>query len=223
MKLIDDNTKKLYWWNRNYFFAATVIIVLINIMLFGFGGSDWTSFIGGYSSGWSWAFDFDNVIRHFLNAFSHANWHHTLLNMLSFFIVGIYLERKKGTLGLLLLVLIMAFFTSTAIGANYMSINYRGYSGVNFGIYAYIIVDYCFMFINKTKSKFNIISGGVVLGFIYLSMCFCGGTSTFEFKWYPYNIMYNMGHYSSFLAGTVLGLTIQLVKFFAPKEVDKIS
>lgn len=218
MKIIDDSTKKLHWWNRNYFFVGTILIVTINIMIFAFAGNTWVDNIGeAVDRHWGDIFWFDNLVRAFLDSFIHANWQHVLLNMLCFFIAGIYLERKKGTLNLLLLVLIMAFFTGIACQANSLGFS-RGYSGVNYGIYAYIIVDYLFMFRKDTRTKFNIISGAVVLGLIYFAMCFNGGVETTSFAWYPYDFMTNMGHYSSFLVGIILGLTINLVKLMSLQE-----
>lgn len=218
MKVIDDNTKKLYWWNRNYFFISTILIVITNIVLFGVAGNDWQSFIGKREANWGAILNFDNLIRQCLNSFSHSNWQHVLLNMLCFFIAGIYLERKKGTINLFVLVLIMTFCTSTAVGANDLGIGWHGFSGVNYGLYAYIIVDYCFSFRKGTRTKFNIISGTIVIALIYFAMCFNGGTSTVSFVWYPYDLMHNMGHYSSFFAGAVLGVTIQMVKIISRKE-----
>lgn len=129
--------------------------------------------------------------------------------------------KKKGTINTFALVLIMAFFTSTAVGANAVSIAQHGFSGVNYGLYAYVIVDYCFVFRKETRTKFNVVSGAVLIALIYFAMCFNGGTSTVSFAWYPYDFMHNMGHYSSFLAGAVLGITVQTVKLIARKEAKQ--
>jgi len=123
----------------------------------------------------------------FFNSLEHFNWQHTLLNMLCFFVVGLYLKRKKGTLKFFLFALAMIFFTSLAISANNGETNWRGFSGVNFGFYFYIIVDYAFSAIGKRNKKhsnlferrFDFISSTAVLALIYLAMLFNGGTTSF--------------------------------------------
>ena len=219
MKYIDDESRKLYWWNRNYFFSGTIFVVLVNIIIYAAAphhewvyalprGGDWVSVL-----------NFDKLFNHFAVSFAHGSWQHVLLNMLSFLICGGWLERRKGTLPLLLLVFSMAWITAAFIGAN--SHTYAiGYSGVNFGFYAYAIIDYCFLFRKPTRTKINVISGAVLMALIYFAACFSGGTSRVAFEWYPDDFMHNMGHYSSFLGGAILGLTVQLAKLAAMKERD---
>ena len=215
MKYIDDESKKLYWWNRNYFFAGTIIIVLLNIIIFAFVSESQSRGSGA----WNAILEFDNLARVFRNGFFHSNWQHVLLNMLCFLICGAWLERRKGSLALILLVLVMNIVTGAFVGANHQSLSFHGYSGVNFGLYAYAIIDYCFLFRKPTRTKINVISGAVLMGLIYFASCFAGGTSSVTFRWYPYDFMHNMGHYSSFLAGVILGLTIQLVKLATVREI----
>lgn len=218
MKVIDDGCKKLHWWNRNYFFIGTIIIIAVNILLFWLAGNDWESVIGdGSSAHWGAAISFNNIIRLILNAFSHSSWQHVLLNMLCFLIVGIYLERKKGTFSFMALVLVMTFLSSLAIGANRCGIGWHGFSGANYALYAYVIVDYVFMFVSKKWTKTNIIYGAIMIALIYLAMCANDG-ATFSFEWYPYDLIYNMGHYSSMLAGMVFSMALQVTKLFAKKE-----
>lgn len=216
--VLDGKIKKVTWWNRNYFFIATLLVVVVNIALYGARGSRWEQFIGPNYGGWGNLLDFDNLIRAFLNSFSHANWHHVLLNMLCFFVYGAYLERKHGTLYFLLTVVGMTFITSFAVQANYLSVDCHGFSGVNFGFYAYFIVDYIFSFFKGKVGKFNIIAGAVIIALIYLSSCFSGGTSSFTFEWFPYDLITNMGHYSSALAGLILAIIINVSQLIAIKQ-----
>ena len=222
MKVIDDNTKKLYWWNRNYFFVTTVLIVVLNITLYGVLGNKWERFI---TEDKEWILkhilNFSNLARHFLGSFSQSSWDHCLLNMLCFFFVGIYLERKKGTIPLFLLVLVMTFFTSVTTGANNFSDFMHGFSGVNYGLYAYVIIDYCFIFKKNKPTKFNIISGAVLLALIYFAMCFKSGTTEVAFTWYPADLISNIAHYSSFVSGLVLGLTINVIMIMCEKQNEK--
>lgn len=220
MKFINDDTKKLYWWNRNYFFAGTLLVVLINILIQVITPKHlW--FYKWVPHSWTSVLSFFNLFQHFVSAFLHSNWQHVLLNMLCFLICGAWLERRKGTLQILGLVFVMAWVAEAFVGANDLSLASVGFSGVNYALYAYAIIDYCFLFRKPTRTKINVISGGILMALIYLAACFSGGTSEFAFCWYPYDFMHNMGHYSSFLAGAILGLTVQLVKIMAVKEKEK--
>ena len=216
MKIIDDNTKKLHWWNRNYFFAATIVIALVNIILFGALGDRWQWEFDPDSTFYS-TLDFSNMIRAFMNSFSHENWQHVLLNMLCFFLCGLYLERKMGTLPFFALTLVLVFFSMLAI-ATLSGIFWHGFSGVNFALYAYIVVDYPFVFRKRNRTRFNIIAGAVMLALIYFASCFNGGAYTFGFEWYPYDFMTNAGHYGGFAAGLVVGLVVQLTRLIAEKS-----
>ena len=143
---LDDKNKKLKWWNRNWFFASTITVVVINLLIF-FFANNWQRVafpVSLYERHWDDFFYFTPTIRSFFNSFSHANVQHVCLNMLCFFVAGVYLERKYGSLSVLLTVIVAAYLSSVAMTANNVSVNYVGYSGVNYFLYAYIIVDYIF-------------------------------------------------------------------------------
>ena len=69
------------------------------------------------------------------------------------------------------------------------------------------------------KNRTNIILGSIVLVFIYVAMCFCEGVSGFGFKLYPYDLIYNMGHYSSFFIGCVISLFKNIVEMTIERSV----
>ncbi len=200
---LDDKNKKLTRLNRNYFFAVTAFIVFLNILL--------------YESKWlrstdisvipQWGrFSLNNLFQTLLNSYRHANRQHTLLNMLCFFVAGLYVERKQGSLKFLAFIIIFSFFTAFATCANYLSLSWVGFSGVNYGLYGYIITDFIFTVGRKrTRYKFNTVSGAVVLALIYLAMCFNGGTATVSFTVYPYDLLTNLGHASGFFAWLLFG------------------
>lgn len=210
MKFIDCENKDLKWFNRNLFYVGTVIVVLINVLAFVLGGSSWA--IEYVSSRWTDVLNFNNLIACFLSAFEHSNLQHCLLNSLCFLIAGTYVERKIGTINLLVLVFTFALFCECAVDANHSG-GSVGFSGVNYAFYAYIIIDYVFGFINKKQTKINVIYGAIILALIYLACCFCGGTHAFAFKIYPYDLINNMGHYTSFLTGAILTLLLQFIKW----------
>ena len=93
----------------------------------------------------------------------------------------------------------------------------KGFSGVNYAFYAYIIIDYVIMFIKKEQTKLCTIYGAIMLALIYLAACFSGGTTAFTFEIYPYDLITNMGHYTSFLMGAILTLLINFIKWQVEK------
>ena len=219
MKIIDDEAKKLHWWNRNYFFAGTVFVVLLNIIIYAADPrQDWF-WNWQVNSHWTSELSFGNLCQQFVSAFLHVSWQHVLLNMLCFLICGAWLERRKGTLPLLGLVFVMAWIAETFVGANHLSTSSVGYSGVNYAFYAYAIIDYCLLFIRKsTRTKINVISGAVLIALIYFAACYSEVGNSVTFRWYPDDFMHNMGHYSAFLGGAILAITLQLAKLIAVKE-----
>ena len=215
MKYIDLKNKKLNWYNRNLFYLGTIFVVFINIFAFLFNDNSW-KFEYVYSQ-WTDVLNFNNLFACFFSAFKHSNLQHCLLNCLCFFVVGTYVERKIGTLNLFVLVVSFALFCESAVDANHSG-GSVGFSGVNYAFYAYAIIDYIFMFINKKQTKSSIIYGAIILALIYWATCFSGGTTAFSFKIYPYDLLTNMGHYTSFFAGAILTLLLQFVKWQMSKN-----
>ncbi|HIX09204.1 MAG TPA: rhomboid family intramembrane serine protease [Firmicutes bacterium] len=183
---------------------------MTNIALYACLGNSWTSAFGNGSVRWERSFDFQRIWRCFLNNFSHGTWQHALLNMLCFFIAGLYLERKTGSLGLLGLVLSLAVLQGCVCAAAKGDLGFYGFSGVNYALYAYIAIDYLFSFTKSRRNKTDLIFGGIVLALIYLAMCFSGGTATVSFKPYPYDLLHNLGHGTGFFCGAIVALLVQL-------------
>lgn len=208
MGFLDDKSKKTSWWNKNYFYIGTIFIILINILLYWLFGNSWENdlvFIDG-SRHWSDSLYFNPTILSFLNCFSHSNWQHVLLNMLTFAVSGSYLERKFGTFGIVGFVIFGAYISSIAVTCNNLSAFWHGFSGINYFIYAYIIVDYFFSLRKSQRNKAGTIFGVIIIALIYLAMCFNGGTTGFGFEIYPYDLISNMGHYTSFLVGLIISI-----------------
>lgn len=202
-RILNDTRKNTTKRTANYFFVVTIAIVLINVIVFATCGRDTVDI--SVRPNWG-LFSVNNLMQTVLNTFTHFNWQHTLLNMLCFLIAGMYLERKQGSFPFLLFMVLLIFFTGFASGTNDISLSWKGFSGANYGLYGYIIIEYIFMLLQKHKRDVvNIVLGAVVLGLIYLAMCFNGGTSTIGFEWFPYDLLHNLGHASGFFAGIVLG------------------
>lgn len=202
-RVLNDTRKNTTKRTANYFFVVTIAITLINVIIFATCGRD----TGDISVRPNWGrFSVNNLMQTVLNTFTHFNWQHTLLNMLCFLVAGMYLERKQGSFPFLLFMVLLIFFTGFASAANDISLSWKGFSGANYGLYGYIVIEYIFMLFQKRKRDLvNIVSGAVVLGLIYLAMCFNGGTSTIGFEWFPYDLLHNLGHASGFFAGIVSG------------------
>jgi len=224
--------------SRNFFFAGTFLVILINIVLFASNFNTLAGSMnvmsngvqGGYrnwyaaADNWREIFYFEPLLQSFINSFSHADWGHVLFNMLGLLICGFYLERKTGSIRFLLLVLAMTFFTSLAISANFLSVYWHGFSGVVFGLFAYIAVDFLFLLFNKRKrNKVNVFSGLLDIGLIYLVMCLDSEANTIRFTFYPINLANNLAHYTGALTGLVLGLTIQISKIKIIKAQNAIN
>ncbi|MDE7440038.1 MAG: rhomboid family intramembrane serine protease [Clostridia bacterium] len=219
---LDEKNKTVNLLNRNYFFVTTVFIVLLNIIVYAVHGSATKYFIDSYPH-WG-EFSVSNLFQALVNSYTHSNWQHCLLNMLCFFIAGLYLERKKGSLKFLLFMAIMSLFTAFATCTNDLTLYWQGFSAVNFGLYGYIIIEYVFVLCQKEKRNlFNIISGVVVLGLIYFAMCFSGGTVRVTFEWYPYDLLHNLGHASGFVTGLVFGVYEQACSVISKFKNNKIT
>lgn len=214
-ELINDKNKQLTALDRNYFFVVTVFIVVANIVIQ--ATSAWTTQIPTVSDGIPFQ-SLGKLLQAFINCYTHINWQHTLLNMLCFFIAGLYLERKTGSLRFLLLIFILSFFTAFATCVNW-GIRWRGFSGVNYGLYGYIIVEFLFTLCRKQERYlFNILSGVAILALIYFAMCFNGGTEQVSFVWYPYDLLFNWGHASGFAVGLVFGIYERLCALVSRKR-----
>lgn len=222
-ELLDDKSKTVTRLNRNYFFVISVFIVLLNVIVYAVHGSDTKLFIDRYIP-WN-IFSVRHLFQALINSYTHSNWQHCLLNMLCFFIAGLYLERKKGSLKFLLFMVIMSLFTAFATCTNDISLYWQGFSAVNYGLYGYILTEYIFVLLQRNKRNFfNIVSGAVVLFLINFAMCFSGGTARVTFEWYPYDLLHNLGHASGFATGLIFGIYEQLCavisKFGKSKERD---
>ncbi len=219
MKVIDDKSKKkLNWWNRNYFFVATLAIIIINVLvhvLWARWCEDVFVIDGEYH-----AFNFIPTLLAFFSSFSHSTLPHLLLNMLPFLVVGIYIERKRGSFSTFLLVLFGAYISGLAIVTNMVptsSAYIGGFSGVNYFLFGYVIIDYIFSFQKAEKNKLNIVFGVIVLIFIYCASCY-QSSSEFPFTWYPHDLIYNNSHNSGFVVGLIVTFVISLVRLLARRE-----
>lgn len=218
MKVIDDGTKKLTAWNRNYFFIVTVLITALCIILHACFGAVWTYHIGTFEINSLGLRIFKrSPLIIFLNPFAHANWQHCLLNMLCFFICGCWLERRVGSLKFFVVLFATIIITSLAVTGG-LDTYWAGYSAVNYGLYAYAIIDFIFSMQKSKRSLFNIVGGSIMMALIYFAMCFNGGTTDFGFEWYPYDLLTNYGHKAGFLVMLPVSVFVQAFIYLRGKN-----
>ena len=206
----ETENKKENVFTKNCFFVCTITLVAAIILLYATGGNDWPHFVHVRGDiGWNEAFYFNPTIRAFLNAFAHLNTTHVFFNVTGLFVCGLYLERKTGSIKLLIMILALVFFTSiVSVASTLNAVYWIGFSGVLYLLYAYVTVDYIFSFRFSKKHLKEVIFGTVVLLCIYIGMSFDG---TLSFVWYPYSLIFHEAHLAGFVAGLGLGVIVQIV------------
>ena len=209
INLLDYKLKKLNKLNKNYFFATTILIILINLSVYIFL-NDRYPFTNVYVTN---TFDLSNIYNAILNSYQHYVFQHISLNMLCFVISGIYLERKYGSLCFFCLMLILSLATPFALATSVLSLIGAGFSGINYAIYGYIIVDFIFTICllkieNQCKTEW--ILGIIMIALIYLAMCWNGYGDNLGFEIYPYDLINNRWHFVGFLVGIITGIIARL-------------
>ena len=196
--------------NQNCFFVATALIIFINIIVYFLTGWSGADFIDTEHE-WTSVFYFNGLLRNYLNCFCHLSWQHVILNMLCFLVCGIYYENKIGSLKFFLLIIALSFFTCCVISANNRS-NGVGFSGTNYALYGYIIVNYIYEIVNHRNNKAgDMILGAIIVALIYIAMCFNGGTKNISFTWYPFDLINNLGHYTGLLSGVIMWFSVKII------------
>lgn len=223
MKFFDDKHKEVHWYNRNWFFATTILIVVINIVLYATLGPMWQR-DRLYDSTAVWEdFEMGNVLSIFGAAFAHLSWQHVLLNMLSFVVLGFYLERRYGSLCLFVLIFVFAF-TAPAMASHVRgNINHCGFSGVIFALYAFFFVDFVVFLVSlrKKKSLTTLIIGICVAVYSYISMSIKTIDGKMKFFGWPYDLVHNMAHYTGFLIGLLVALLFFVCAKFQLKKKEE--
>ena len=203
---VNEDFERRWWFNMNYCFLGTTFVVVLCLFLYATVWSHGMPKINLRGQTWDATLKFNGIIAGWVNSFGHASWTHVIANMVLFTLCGLYFERKMGTLPWLLLIPALAFFTAGATGLNSQSTGGVGYSGVNYCLFAMLLVHYIVSFERdfRRKNKLNLILGAVVIVVTAFSMFNTGSERDFGFLWYPYGLTNNMGHYSSFLVGLVI-------------------
>jgi len=210
--------------NRNWFFIGTILFIVgMTILYFVIGDTFLLR-----ESIWSALSETQFVPVVFLvdwiGSFSHADSMHLLGNMISFSILGMYVERKFGTIrfiaSLFVISLLWATINSTALSwiGYYIILNGEmgpsiytggiGFSGVNFALKFFIGLDFLFIKLPRVIFKQyvpirNIIWGTVAVVWIIITMSFQRYGGQFEPGLYPFT---NSGHMIGMLTGAIVFL-----------------
>lgn len=217
MKFVDIENKKVNKINRNYFWVVTVFYIVFNIAIFAifknnnllwkFQNTKWGVFNG-----------LKDLFISIGNLYTHNDWGHVLRNMLAFAISAFYIERKIGSLNFLGLILLLSILSSPLVSM-YVGLNWAGSSVIYFAIWGYVIVDYLFSLKKSTRTKTNLIIGGVVIFCKYIGSCLTENiidTNIFI----PIHLIYNAGHYFGFLIGIIVSLLIQIIILQTKKQIE---
>jgi len=223
MKFFDDKSKNVNWYNRNYFYLGTIILITLNIFIFALWGNDWGSkLLDNSTVNWDDTLNFNNLYASILNCIEHSNWSHVLLNMACFSVCGIYLERKTGTFNFLLLVIGVLILDAGVTSGAYLATHWHGWSGVLYAFYAIVYVDYFFSFNKHKRNKTNTILGAIICVTIYIFMSASRFEHSIKFYPYPRDLIDNIGHYSAFLVGTIVGLIVNMSQLKILKQSTRI-
>lgn len=211
MILLDDKSKRTRWYNRNYLFIATILIIVTNILLYHFFGNSWNDKFYNASATWE-DFSIFNVLHIMFCALEHADWKHVIMNMVSLFILGLYLERKHGSLKFLL-INIFFMFTAPAMASHVKgNIYHHGYSGVIYALIGFLIIDYLFSFRRNKKNTGSIIIGAIAIAYFIISDCFGMKDNWAIYFTSVFNgLIHNMAHYTGFIEGVIFGLIYHIL------------
>ncbi len=224
MHVFNMKDKNLTWYNRNYYFAGTLFFVLLNILIFKLLGPNWNFELYDTTASWE-DFSFINCLTIGFAALSHASWRHVLINMLFFTLIGIYLERKMGTLSYVTLVVTL-IFTVPALASHVKGdISHHGFSGVISALVGINLMDCIFSLFRKQKDITNIIFAVVT---VVSSLLFCSGIggksfSRFNPIYFGHNLIHNMAHYTAFFWGILIYLVYKVISLCNAKQTVTIN
>lgn len=208
MKFINDNKKQLHWYNRNFFWIISIVYIALNIIIFAVVGAK--NLLEDLSNSYWWMFD---EIKEWLvaigNAYSHVDWSHVLYNMLELSVCVLYLERKIGSVNLLMLLLGMTLLVPGVVSM-YWGLGWYGSSVIWFALWGYVIIDFLFSLRKEKRNLANVITGGVVLLLEFILSGFYETTSGIRWVIAPYQLINNAGHLLGFAVGIIMALLVNI-------------
>ncbi len=220
MKFVDIENKKVSRWNRNYFWSVSLVYIILNITIFAILGRN--NLLWQYEEiKWKVFNGFKDLFISIGNLYTHNYWGHVLGNMVAFSLSAFYIERKMGSLNFLCLILSLSILSSPLVSM-YVGLNWAGSSVIYFALWGYVIIDYLFSLGKNTRTKANLIIGGISIFCSYIGSCLREniiGTNLLI----PYNLIYNAGHYFGFIVGVLVALVIQVSVLHTRKQLKHLQ
>ena len=208
--ILNPKQKQRNWFNNNYFYATTLFMIGVLCLCFFVFKSQIDAIVRENIK--------LNVLFEWLG---HADIGHILGNLISFVVVSVFLERHFGSIKYLGIILLGVIPTSLATFAISGGWRWIGYSGINYYLYAMMFIVMIFNFKDYFIGKFRWIFLVIMIGLIILIMSWAGKTQSFsEFFRFSFvkDFYTNIGHWSSFIIGIIMGLFANLYHFDIKKK-----
>ncbi len=208
--ILNPKQKQRNWFNNNYFYATTLFMIGVLCLCFFVFESQIDAIVN------------ENIkLNLLLTWLRHSNIGHLIGNLISFVVVSVFLERHFGSikyLGLILLGVIPSHLATFAFEEGWGG---RGFSCINYYLYAIMFIVMIFNFKDYFIGKFRWIFPVIMIGLIILIMSWAGETQPFsEFFRFSFvkDFYINKGHWPSFIIGIIMGLFANLYHFDIKKK-----
>jgi len=216
INILNQKQKEIKVFNRNYFYLATFLFI---------GALVLTYFM--FEKQIDQILLTNKLYNILLLPFQHADIGHLVGNIISFFVVSLFLERHFGSIKYLLLIIFIIPLSSISTFLFSNSFAWVGESGVNYFLYSLFVVIVIFNFKDYILSKWQNIFTLFIIVAICLLMCWNGSTSAFTenisefFKFGVFtDLLSNVGHWSSAIMGGAVGLFANIFSLANGKKSD---
>ena len=200
--VVNAKQKELRVFNKNYFFLTTIL------------------FIGAmFLTYYCFEKQIDKIVETnkfyniFLMVFRHGDLGHIVGNVISFFVVSLFLERHFGSLKYLFILIFAIPLSSMAVFLISGHFSWIGESALNYFLYALFVTVVLFNFKSYILDKWQNLFTFFTIGAICLIMCWCGSTEAlteniaefFQFGAFT-DLITNRSHWSGAIMGTLVGM-----------------
>lgn len=220
MKKVDTNffnpkQKEINWFNRNFYYLTTFLF--IGLMCLGyFVLKDTLAQLVAKNQYWNFI----------LVVFRHSSVGHLVGNIISFFIISLFLERHFGSIKYFCLIIfaIPLSYVLTFLITHY---NWVGESGLNYFLYAIFVTVIIFNFKDYVLSKWQNIFTFFIIALVCVLMCFEGDVMAitnninefFKFGVFT-DFITNSAHYLGAIMGGVVGMFAGIYSLSTTRKED---
>jgi len=200
--VLNAKQKDLRGFNKNYFYLTTILFIGALFLCY-----------------YAFQDEIDNLVREskyynlFFVAFRHFDLGHIVGNVISFFVVSLFLERHFGSFKYLFLIVLGIPLSSISVFLFSGSWAWGGASGLNYFLYAIFFTVVLFNFKNYVIDRWQNLFTFFTIGVICLLMCWAGSTEALtenisEFlKFGTFtDLTTNIAHWSSAIMGAGVGM-----------------